>query len=51
MPQSDIEKFGRWIIEEDFHYVIDAKSPDLKVNELQGIMENKINEIFFMITF
>ena len=46
MPQSSIDIFGRWIVEEKFGQVTSAESPTQKVSELQRLVGNKINEIF-----
>ena len=46
MPQSSIEQFGRWMIQEKFVNIFATGSSTKKVNELQTLMDTKINEIF-----
>ena len=46
MPHSGIQKFGQWIVKENFEEVYNAVSSTEKVMALQSLISNKVEEIF-----
>ena len=46
LPRSGIDSFGRWIIQEPWVEVFDAKTPTKKVEVFENLLSTKLNEHF-----